>query len=39
MASGRRESPLVAGQPAAAGQGHVVKPMVLTHRNGRMPTR
>jgi len=38
MASGR-VSPLAAGQPAAVGQGRVVKPTVLTNRNGRMPTR
>jgi len=34
-----RQSPLAAGQAAALSQGRVVKPVVLTNRNGRMPSR
>ena len=34
-----RQSPLAAGPSAALVQGRVVKPAVLTNRNGRMPAR
>jgi carboxyl-terminal processing protease len=39
LMTGNRATPLAAGISAAAAQGRVIKPSVLTNRNGRMPTR
>jgi carboxyl-terminal processing protease len=39
LAVANRATPLAAGQSTAVAQGHVIKPAVLTNRNGRMPSR
>jgi carboxyl-terminal processing protease len=39
LAAGNRATPLAAGQTAMSTQGRVIKPLALTNRNGRVPTR
>jgi hypothetical protein len=39
LAVANRATPLAAGQSSAASIGQVIKPVVLTNRNGRLPTR
>jgi hypothetical protein len=39
LAAGLRATPLAAGESAVPTRGQVIKPSVLTNRNGRMPSR